>query len=555
MNSPLSSVTWQDYPAAGPLREPQPAPRNRRAVRLLLHPLSAVCLIQTALSLSLIWSNTAFADEAQYLTSGRYEWAHWLHGADVPPYLTSTLSGSPVLYPPLGSLADSAGGLAGARILSLLFMLGTTILLYQIAARLWDSAAALIAAALWALSEPVIRLAFATFDPLSVLLTALSAWLAIQASHRRRPVVFVIATAAALATANATAYSGTIIDPVIVAFAFLVWIPVFRLRLALLYTGLLAAVLAVIFILLMTASGSWTGLMTTVINRSGSDHQGVLLVLNDSWQYSGLIAVLAIIGVIAAFGAETRNRALLMALLGGTALLVPAAQLREQTAWSLDKHLAYGIFFATIAAGYGCSTLIHWLPGLRRELAVFFCAIALIYPMATGWRSAWNVYHSWPNASSFISAFRLSAAQGHGLIDVTQTGPQNIAEYYTAQGRNWRQWTTSLSLNPTGVPKKNWPSYYQSELGSGKYGVIVLFYATTFSSAPDLPGKFVLSPPKGADQQLLGYVGQNAGEPGLPALTLALEDDDDYELATGPYNSAHEHGLYAIWQAKAKAQT
>ncbi len=283
MNSALPSVTWRDYPAAGPLREPQPAQRNR-AVRLLLHPLSAVCLLQTALSLSLVWSNTAFADEAQYLTSGRYEWAHWLHGSDVPPYLTSTLSGSPVLYPPLGALADSAGGLAGARILSLLFMLGTTILLYQIAARLWDSAAALIAAALWALSEPVIRLAFATFDPLSVLLTALSAWLAVQASYRRRPLVFVIATAAALATADATAYSGTIIDPVIVAFAFLVWLPVFRLRLALLYTGLLVGVLAVIFILLMTASGSWTGLMTTVINRGGSLDQGIRPVLNDSWE-------------------------------------------------------------------------------------------------------------------------------------------------------------------------------------------------------------------------------------------------------------------------------
>jgi 4-amino-4-deoxy-L-arabinose transferase-like glycosyltransferase len=554
VSSALPSVTWRDYPAAGSLHEPQQTPRSRRAARLLLHPLSAVCLIQTALSLSIVWSNTAFADEAQYLTSGRYEWAHWLHGTDVPPYLTSTLSGSPVLYPPLGALADSVAGLAGARILSLLFMVGTTILLYQIAAKLWDPAAALIAAALWALSEPVIRLAFATFDPLSVLLVALSAWLAIQASYRRRPLVFVIAPAAALAAADATAYSGTIIDPVIVAFAFLVWLPVFRLRLALLYTGLLAGVLVVIFILLMTASGSWTGLMTTVIDRSGSDHQGILLVLNDSWEYSGLIAVLAIIGVITAFGAETRNRALLMALLGGTALLVPAAQLREQTAWSLDKHLAYGIFFAAIAAGYGCSTLIHWLPGLRRELAAFFCAIALIYPMATSWQSAWNVYHSWPNASSFISAFKLSAEQQHGLIDISQIGPQNIAEYYTAQGRNWRRWSTSLSLNPAGIPQKSWTSYYESRLRSGKYGIIALFYATTFSSAPDLPGSFILSPPsKGANQQLLRYVGQNAGEPGLPALTLALEEDHDYKrTATGPYNSAHEHGVFAIWQAKAQ---
>ena len=34
-----------------------------------MHPLMAICLLQAAVSLSLVWSNTAFTDEAQYLTS------------------------------------------------------------------------------------------------------------------------------------------------------------------------------------------------------------------------------------------------------------------------------------------------------------------------------------------------------------------------------------------------------------------------------------------------------------------------------------------------------
>ena len=89
------------------------------------------------MSLTLVWSNTAFGDEADYLWVGRLELAHWLHGTSWPSaYADRLFSGSPLFYPPLGALADSMGGLAGARILSLAFMLGATVLLYLTASRL-----------------------------------------------------------------------------------------------------------------------------------------------------------------------------------------------------------------------------------------------------------------------------------------------------------------------------------------------------------------------------------------------------------------------------------
>jgi hypothetical protein len=546
----MPHTSRQQYPAASTFLPLEQRPRNRHP--LLVYPLAAICAVQAALSLSLVWSNTAFADEAQYLSSGQLEWAHWLHGAHVPSYLLSSSSGSPVIYPPLGAFANSIGGLVGARILSLLFMLGATILLYLTASRLFDRTAAVVAAALWALSEPVIRLAFATFDPLSVLLTALSAWLIVQASYRYRRSVFVAAAAASLALANATAYSGVIIDPVVIAFAFLVWLPLMRRRQASLCTAWFAGILALLFGLVMTASGSWTGLMSTVINRSGSDHQSILLILNDSWGYSGMIAVLAVIGAITAFGAESRQRIALLALLGCTALVVPAAQFHEQTAWSLDKHLAYGILFAAMAAGYGCSRLIRWLLGAGKQFAAFCCVIAFIYPAATSWESAWNVYHAWPNARSFITAFAPIAARSHGLIDVSETGPENIAQYYTSQGREPTRWSIALLLNPVRVPQIRWESYYTAQLHKANYGVIVLFYATSFSSAPNLPETLLLSPPgTRPNHKILALEGESAGEPGLPALTLAIENDSAYgPPITGPYDSANENGIYAIWQKK-----
>ena len=117
-------------------------------------------MVQAALSLTLVWSNTAYTDEASYLWVGRLEIMHWLHGTSWPSLNAyRTLPGSPVLYPPLGALASELGGLAAARILSLAFMLIATILLYFTASKLIGRTGALFAAALWALSEPALRLA------------------------------------------------------------------------------------------------------------------------------------------------------------------------------------------------------------------------------------------------------------------------------------------------------------------------------------------------------------------------------------------------------------
>jgi hypothetical protein len=540
------SAAWRSPPVSQQRLQPRKQlPLRRR--RSLLLPLMAICAAQAALSLTLVWSNTAFGDEADYLWIGHLEVAHWLHGTSWPAaYADQALSGSPVIYPPLGALADSIGGLAGARILSLAFMLGATILLYLTASRLLGrSGGAIAATALWALSEPALRLAFATYDPLSVFLTALSAWLIMLAY--RRGSAFVVAAAAALALANATAYSGIVIDPVIIVFAFLLWVHRMRARQAAMRTACLCGCLAVFFYLLMTASRSWTGIMSTVINRAVVDRQSILLVLNDAWGYSGLVTCLALIGATIAVRAESRQRAALLALLGCAVLVVPAAQLRERTGVALDKHLAYGIWLGAIAGGYAFSKLIEWLPGASRKLTAVCCIIALSYLAVNSWQSAWRAYHSWANSRAFITAFTPVAAQSHGLIYAS--GQEHIAEYYTPQGLSWTRWNTTLSLNPVSLPEKAWSSYYHAQLNNGKYGIIVLFYSTTFSPASLKPDMLL---PQNADstyRRLLDLVGQNSEEQGIATLTQALATDTHYQLVThGPFNSAHEYGSYAIWR-------
>ena len=135
------------------------------------------------LSLRLIKADTAFQDEALYLWAGHREIAHLLHGIPVPPFPTY-FSGAPVIYPLFGALRNSIGGLSAARILSLVFMLGATGLLWSTTRLLYGEIAAFFAAALFAIAGPTLHLgSFATYDAMSVFLVALSAWCVVKASR------------------------------------------------------------------------------------------------------------------------------------------------------------------------------------------------------------------------------------------------------------------------------------------------------------------------------------------------------------------------------------
>ncbi len=200
---------------------PTPGPPTRRRARspAAAWPLAVVLCVQAALSFRLVRANTAYQDEALYLWAGHLEWAHWLSGTTFPLY-PAYFSGAPALYPPLGALADSVAGLAGARILSLCFMLAATTLLWPTASRLYGRRAAFFAAGLWAVLGSALKLgAFATYDSMSLCLIALAVWLLVHAGQRRDETRWIAGAAIALVLANATTYASALFDPVVVAIA------------------------------------------------------------------------------------------------------------------------------------------------------------------------------------------------------------------------------------------------------------------------------------------------------------------------------------------------
>src|ERR1022692_1441984 len=288
-------------------------------------PLFAVLAVQAVLSLRLTWSNTAFQDEALYLRAGHLEWARWLHQTPIPNF-PAYFSGSPVVYPPLGALADSVGGLAGARILSLCFMLGVTSLLWATTARLYGKRAALLAAGLFAtLAGTQLLGAFATYDAMALFLLALAAWLGVRSvdCQFRARIVLLITTGIIMAAADAVIYATALFTPVVIV---VVAVAVWRAH----GSGAgLAAGLAVLSSWLMLVIGVivaggreyWLGITTSTLARQQSDVPATT-VLQRAYVWTSLILVLAVLGAVLASRSDARGR-LLPAVLAAAALLVP----------------------------------------------------------------------------------------------------------------------------------------------------------------------------------------------------------------------------------------
>ena len=243
-------------------------------------------MVQAALSLRLIGADTAYQAEAAYLWAGHLEWAHWLHGVPVPPF-AYYFSGAPVIYPPVGALADSVGGLAAARVLSLVFMLGATALVWATAGRLFGRRAAFFAAALFAVLGPTLHLgSFATYDALSVFLVGLAAWCVVRAGERLDATGWMVAAGVALAVANAADYSSALFDLVVLAVAVLTALPHGR-RLAVRRGVTLLIVLAALLTagLLIGGSPYVSGIEQTTLTQTGTD--SAFSVLANSWSWAG----------------------------------------------------------------------------------------------------------------------------------------------------------------------------------------------------------------------------------------------------------------------------
>jgi hypothetical protein len=423
-------------------------------------PLLAVLAVQAALSASMLWDRTAFGDEALYLSAGHLEWSHWLHGTQIPAYQT-WFSGAPVIYPPVGAIADSLGGLAAARLLSLVFMLGVTCFVWGTATRLLqDQRAAFFAAALFAVLAPTLHLgSYATYDAPALLLLAAATWCAAGARASRQATRWIVAAGILLALANATKYATALFDPTVLAVAFLSSWPEAGRKVALLRAALLAGTAAAVVAVLLALGGSGylAGIRITTTGRPhGTD--AASLVLTDAWSWTAVVLVPAVAAAVVGAVRRQWPQALLLTVLALSALLAPADQARITTTVSLNKHVDFGAWFAAIAAGYLLSSLTRWRPALAVSLA------ALIPVTVLGTVQA-QAMIDWPNVSGLVKVVRpMTAHGGHFLVETS-----DVLQYYLPN-TTWQQWSNTADSDLR---------YYQQAIARHYFSVVVLSFNET----------------------------------------------------------------------------
>jgi 4-amino-4-deoxy-L-arabinose transferase-like glycosyltransferase len=447
---------------------------GKRSLAIAPWPLLAVLVVQAVLSLRLIWSNTAFQDEALYLRAGHLEWARWLHQTPIPNF-PAYFSGAPVIYPPLGALADGIGGLAAARVLSLCFMLGVTSLLWATTTRLYGQRAALLAAGLFAtLAGTQFLGAFATFDAMALFLLALATWLGVRSAdcQFRARAVLLITTGIILGVADAVKYATALFTPVVlVVVALAVW----RQHgggawLAALLAVLCSWVMLVVAAVVAGGRQYWLGITTSTLARPQANVP-VTTVLRSAYVWTSLILVLAVLGVVLASRSKKREK-LLLAVLTAAALLAPAEQARLHTTVSLQKHVVFGAWFAAIAAGYAMARLSRVDPGhgWAPVMALPIVASTLFGSMG----QAALLYEVWPHSADVVAVLRpaIHSHPGNYLAE-----DYDVEAYYLRAEVPWQRWSSTYYFSyPGALPGA--PSY-EAAINSHYFSLVILNFGDT----------------------------------------------------------------------------
>ena len=511
LNGPMRAMTT-GHTAAGTAAS---APARRRGIARVFSPLTFLLAVQAGVSLTLVWSNTAFGDEALYLWQGHLEWQHWLHGIKIPVFHDS---GAPQIYPVIGAIADKFGGLAGARILSMIFMLIAAALLYAIGDRLFGTVAAFAGTALWVVSEPVLRLTFATYDPLACLLMIAAVYLAVRSAYAERKGELVLGSGLCLAIASVTAESFVIMIPAIVVVSFFIWKSTAGAASATWCAAWQGGISIAVTAGLLSVLHLWPDFIGSTITRpksAASLGQGISLVLRAAWSWDGLIFGFAVAGAIVAIRAGRGPLVTAMAL---SVLLVPAYQAHLGTAFSMDKHISVGSGLAALAAGYGVSQL-RLNVAIGRVAGAAAVAALLIFPAVTGIWYSRTTFHDWPTMTALIAASRGFNPDAPVMVD-SQNGSFtiNLFDYY--------------------LPRNDWVDNNAGEyreIAAGGYAGIIADFTGVASLADE------------ASTQPTGN-----------HLVQAVESSHRYVVADViPYvtaDSADSHGIFVVWRRAAQAK-
>ncbi len=497
------AVTADDDEATAWLR-----PRRLRSGRWVV---ASIIGAQAIASLRL--RNSVFQDEALYIWAGHQITAHVQHGTPLYGNFSTYFSGSPGLYPVIASLVDSVWGVAGARALSLVWMVVATLCVHRITKRLFGVHAAAPAAAAFALSAPVLFIGhLATMDAMCVGLLALATYASVRAAEA--PSVRWAGAVGALAVlAVLTKYAAALYVPTILVVLVVEsrrhrdsWAAMRKLAAALAASSAVVGLVVAVF-----GTAILDGLRSTTVNRTVEVPATAWYLVSRALSLGGCFAAVALAGC---FAVPRRQRAL-GALLFGTVFLAPAYHLYKGEPVSLAKHVGFGLFFAAPLVGLALVRLAGRAARLSGRRFAAAVAVGLVL-VGTGLSQSVRLEREWPNSDRLVATLKSLVRPVSGRVlaeedEVPRYRLRHLLQPWQWTDLHWFEYTTRGGAHLSGLDA------YRAAIDDGYFDVIELRY--------------------GADA----------------ATAVAIRDDiaqaGGYQLvATLPFQTSYGSGAYSLWR-------
>jgi hypothetical protein len=256
-----------------------------------------------------------------------------------------------------------------------------------------------------------------------------------------------------------------------------------------------------------------TGLSFTTTNRVSFIKTSPILLLQHIAALGGVIFVLAFIALFL-IGWRRLPAGL---LLFGSSLLAPAYHLYKGELVSLDKHIAFAVFFAMPLAGFAAT---HLASGFRSRssinryilAALAICLIAFSFSL----QQAQNIYAGWApsNDLTYLLRTQVRAAGGRYLVE-----DYDVSRYYLQDVTYPWQWNSLDFFSYTDKQKHQLlgEDAYRSAIQEGYFDIIELSY---------------------------GYNAQLA-----VAINGDIKASKNYDFITKiPYHNSYGNGYFWIWR-------
>lgn len=454
----LRTSPHSDRTIATPGRSNNAAPQRRWSTAAWLTVICAALAVSSLRPGSNVYP---FQDEGLYLFMGHRMIDHVMSGVHVSEYPGSYFSGAPGLYPVLGAMVDSVAGLQGARILSLLFVMGAVVAVYFAGRDLFGRTAGLIGAGAFSLSGSVVFVShLATFDAMAMMLLAV-AFAMTTASATRGMYLLAPVIGGILALMFFTKYGTAVFVPGIAALGAalswdrLRWGAVRRAAL-----GAAAAAATVFFVITFWAPDLVDGIVSTTASRDPISPASTQTLLTGVVTWAGPWLALAALG-----GALMWRRPAVTVILLLLSVVTAAQHIRIGEQTSLAKHLAFGLVFAAPLIG----VLGSWFLGKARWIGVPFLIVIGASLGMSGLTHSQSFLTTWVDDRAMVTQLREDIPRVPGKAVL---GEEPSAQRYALRGElEPILWTDTFSFGYSGLTGMD---AYRTAIDQSHFGIIYL---------------------------------------------------------------------------------